>query len=64
MTTDRESPEQQRRAEYSQRAVAAAVAVARAHGLRVEEPVVLADLFSVMVHLRPAPLDSGAGCPY
>jgi phosphotransferase family enzyme len=30
--------------------------VARDHGLLVEEPVVLADLFSLMVHLRPAPV--------
>jgi hypothetical protein len=36
--------------------VAAAVAVARAHGLGVTQPAVLADLFSVMVHLRPAPV--------
>jgi Ser/Thr protein kinase RdoA (MazF antagonist) len=36
--------------------VAAAAALARAHGLRVEEPTVLADLFSLMVHLRPAPV--------
>ncbi|MGH2584336.1 MAG: aminoglycoside phosphotransferase family protein, partial [Dehalococcoidia bacterium] len=47
---------QQLRNERSQPAVAAAVAVARAHGLPVEEPAVLADLFSVMVHLRPAPV--------
>jgi aminoglycoside phosphotransferase (APT) family kinase protein len=37
-------------------AVAAAVAVARAHGLRVEEPVVLRDRLNVLVHLRPAPV--------
>ena len=37
-------------------AVAAAVGVARAHGIRVDEPAVLHDLFSVRVHLRPAPL--------
>jgi hypothetical protein len=41
------------------RAVAAAVAVARAHGLRVDEPVVLADQFSVQVHLAPAPVVAG-----
>jgi hypothetical protein len=34
----------------------AAVAVARAHGLRVEEPVVLRDRLNVLVHLRPAPV--------
>ena len=39
-----------------QRAVAAAVDTARHHGLRVDEPVVLHDLFSVRVHLRPAPV--------
>jgi aminoglycoside phosphotransferase (APT) family kinase protein len=51
------SGERQRlRDERSQHAAAAAVALARAHGLRVEEPTVLADLFSVMVHLRPAPV--------
>jgi len=41
------------------RAVAAAVAVARAHGLRVDEPVVLADQFSVQVHLTPTPVVAG-----
>lgn len=45
-----------RREERSRHAVAAAVSLAREHGLRVEEPAVLADLFSVMVHLRPAPV--------
>jgi hypothetical protein len=44
------------RDERSRGAVAAALAVARAHGLRVTEPTVLNDLFSVMVHLRPAPV--------
>jgi hypothetical protein len=37
-------------------AVAAAVAVARAHGLLVDEPVVLRDRLNVLVHLRPAPV--------
>jgi Ser/Thr protein kinase RdoA (MazF antagonist) len=37
-------------------AVAAAVAVARAHGLRVDEPVVLRDRLNVLVRLRPAPV--------
>lgn len=32
------------------------MALAADHGLRVGEPVVLADLFSLMVHLRPAPV--------
>lgn len=57
VTTLRGSGERQRlRDERSQRALAAALALARANGLRVEEPTVLADLFSVMVHLRPAPV--------
>ncbi|MEV4562956.1 aminoglycoside phosphotransferase family protein [Nonomuraea sp. NPDC049419] len=37
-------------------AVAAAVAVAREHGVLVREPVVLNDSFNVRVHLRPAPV--------
>lgn len=45
-----------RRDRCTRRAVAAAVAVARSHGLEVTEPTVLNDLFSVMVHLRPAPV--------
>jgi hypothetical protein len=40
----------------SRRAMAAAAGLARDHGLRVEEPRVLADLFSLMVHLQPAPV--------
>jgi hypothetical protein len=38
------------------RAVAAAVAVARAHGLPVEDPVLLNDGANAVVHLRPAPV--------
>lgn len=45
-----------RRADVAGRGVAAAVAVAERHGIRVEEPAVLADLFSLRVHLRPAPI--------
>lgn len=52
MTSER----QRRRTARSRRAVSAAVRVARRHGLRVDEPTVLADLFSLMVHLRPAPV--------
>ena len=37
-------------------AVAAAVAVARAHGLRVDDPVVLRDRLNVLVWLKPAPI--------
>lgn len=36
--------------------MSAATALARDNGLDVTEPVVLADLFSLMVHLRPAPV--------
>jgi hypothetical protein len=36
--------------------VAAAAALARDNGLRVEEPTVLNDLFSLMVYLRPVPV--------
>jgi hypothetical protein len=45
-----------RREERSQRAVAAALALAPENGLRVEESAVLNDLFSLLVHLRPAPV--------
>ena len=55
--------ERRRRAERSRRAVAAAVAVAREHGLRVAEPAVLNDLFSLRVHLRPAPVATGDVVP-
>ncbi|WP_433800122.1 aminoglycoside phosphotransferase family protein [Actinomycetospora sp. CA-084318] len=44
------------RAARTQRAVAAAQAVAEEHGLDVGSPVVLHDLFSVVVHLAPAPV--------
>src|SRR3954469_21675120 len=37
-------------------ALDAAVAVARAHGLRVDEPAILKDGSNVLVHLRPAPV--------
>ena len=36
--------------------VAAAVAVAEAHGLRCDDPVVLREAWHVLVHLRPLPL--------
>jgi hypothetical protein len=42
--------------ERTDRAVKAAVTLARAHGLRVDEPAVLANAYSVRVHLRPAPV--------
>jgi hypothetical protein len=41
-------PRQTRREDTSRRAVAAAASLARKHGPRVNEPAVLADLFSVM----------------
>jgi hypothetical protein len=37
----------------SQGAIAAALAVARAHGLHCREPVVLREAWHVLVHLRP-----------
>jgi len=40
----------------TERELAAAVAVAREHGLRVDEPVVVRDLTNLLVHLRPAPV--------
>ena len=52
-------PRPERRADLTRRAVAAAVAVAREHGLRVDDPVVLNDRFSVQVHLAPAPVVAG-----
>jgi len=47
---------ERRRNQRTQQALAAVVAEARTHGLGVDEPVVLNDLFSLMVHLRPAPV--------
>ena len=44
------------RADRTRRAVAAAQAVGAEHGLQVDAPVVLHDLFSVVVHLAPAPV--------
>ena len=38
------------------RAVAAASALAAEHGLRVTEPRVLHEAFSVVIHLAPAPV--------
>ena len=37
-------------------AVAAAVAVAAAHGVRCDEPVVLRQAWHVLVHLSPSPV--------
>ncbi len=44
------------RGRLTRRAIAAATDLAREHGLRVDDPVLLHDLFSVRVHLRPAPV--------
>ena len=49
-------PRKVEREQRSRRAVAAAVACAGRHGVRCADPTVLADLFSVMVHLQPAPV--------
>jgi hypothetical protein len=55
--TRRGFEEQQRvREERQRRAVEAVVAHARENGLRVEEPTVLNDLFSLMVHLKSEPV--------
>jgi Phosphotransferase enzyme family len=50
----------------SETAVEAAVAVAAAHGLRSEDPIVLRDAWHVLVHLRPLPLVArvSSGRPY
>jgi hypothetical protein len=57
VTTRRGFEERRRvREERQRRAVEAVVAHARENGLRVEEPTVLNDLFSLMVHLKPAPV--------
>ena len=42
--------------ELGRRAVAAAVTVAQAHGLRCDAPEVVADGSNVLVHLKPAPV--------
>ena len=48
-----EKPE---RSALTNRAVAAAVSVATAHGVSVNNPHVLADAYSVRIHLKPAPI--------
>jgi Phosphotransferase enzyme family len=47
-------------------AVNAALAVARAHGLRCEEAVVLRDAWHILLHLRPLPIVArvSSGLPY
>lgn len=44
------------RSASSQAAIAVAVATAREHGLRCDDPVVLRDAWHVLVHLRPLPV--------
>jgi hypothetical protein len=44
------------RSALTARAVAASVSVARVHGIRAIDPHVLADAYSVRVHLKPAPI--------
>lgn len=44
------------RATLTTQAVVAAVAVAVAHGIKVDDPRILADAYSVRVHLHPAPI--------
>jgi hypothetical protein len=64
LTPDELSPDEQGPDELSpaavadrrERAVRAAVGAGRALGLTVTEPAVLYDVFSVVVHLRPAPV--------
>lgn len=56
MTPPAERKQRHRREELSHRAVSVAAAVAQDYGLRVVEPAVLGDLFSHMVHLKPAPV--------
>ena len=41
---------------YADAPIAAAVSVAARHGVRVTDPVVLKDSYSLRVHLRPAPI--------
>jgi hypothetical protein len=50
----------------SQSAIAAALAVARAHGMHCEEPVVLREAWHVLVHLRPLPIVArvSSGIPF
>ena len=38
------------------RAIAASVSVASAHGISVENPYILADAYSIKIHLRPDPI--------
>lgn len=52
MTTDKEL----HHSALTARAIAASIAVASAHGVHVDQPRVLADAYSVRVHLQPAPI--------
>lgn len=48
--------ERPERSALTQRAVAASISVASAHGINVSDPRVLADAYSVRVYLYPAPI--------
>ena len=50
------SSDKDNRSALTARAVAAAVSVASAHGIQVDNPRILADAYSVRVHLQPAPI--------
>ncbi|HEY9669451.1 MAG TPA: phosphotransferase [Coleofasciculaceae cyanobacterium] len=50
------SSDQVNRSALTARAVAAAVSVADAHGIKVDNPRILADAYSMRVHLQPAPI--------
>src|SRR3982750_1334829 len=49
-----------------QSAIAAALEVARAHGVRCDDPVVLSDAWHVLLHLRPQPIVArvSSGVPF
>ena len=44
------------RRRQNERAVRAAKAVARSHGIRCEDAVIISDSSGILVHLRPAPV--------
>lgn len=50
------SSDKHNRSALTSRAVAAAVSVASTHGIKVDNPRILADAYSVRVHLQPAPI--------
>lgn len=48
--------EKSKRSALTARAVAASISVTSAHGIRVDDPLVLGNAYSVRIHLRPAPV--------